>query len=135
MPEFTLCVKRVLDVFIRGLNGDMSRMLLIQRPRTLPETYSACLEIQNVDFRNNSFTFPRQIIALRCPLTIYQPQIIFKTGASLHNCQQGLLGVFRKIAHNTRKTIVRPDEMRTKTSPRVRQLREWRLTLLSRHAM
>lgn len=45
---------RALDVFIRGLNGDLSRMLLIQRPRTLPEAYSACLEIQNVDFRNSS---------------------------------------------------------------------------------
>lgn len=49
---------RALDVFIRGLSGDMSRMLLIQRPKTLPEAYSACLEMQNVDFRNSSIHNP-----------------------------------------------------------------------------
>lgn len=45
---------RALDVFVRGLNGDISKMLMIQRPRTLPEAYSACLEIQNLNYRNNS---------------------------------------------------------------------------------
>lgn len=43
---------RTLDVFIRGLNGDLSRMLIIQKPQTLPEAYASCLEIQNLNFRN-----------------------------------------------------------------------------------
>lgn len=44
---------RALDVFIRGLHGDLSKMLIIQKPRTLPEAYSACLEIQNLNYRNH----------------------------------------------------------------------------------
>lgn len=43
---------RALDVFIRGVNGEMSRMMTIRRPETLPEAYSLCLEIQNLNFRN-----------------------------------------------------------------------------------
>lgn len=43
---------RALDIFIRGLNGDLSRMLIIQKPQTLPEAYSSCLQIQNSNFRN-----------------------------------------------------------------------------------
>lgn len=58
---------RALDVFIRGLNSDISKMLTIQRPSTLPEAYSSCLEIQNLNFRsmtihnknfNNTVTVP-----------------------------------------------------------------------------
>lgn len=58
---------RALDVFIRGLNGDLSKMLIIQRPQTLPEAYTSCLEIQNLNFRsiaihknnyNNTVTAP-----------------------------------------------------------------------------
>lgn len=44
---------RALEVFIRGLRGDISRSLLIQRPETLPEAHSACLQIQNVELRNS----------------------------------------------------------------------------------
>lgn len=44
---------RALDIFIRGLNPALSRMVIIQRPRTLPEAYSACLELQNLTMRNN----------------------------------------------------------------------------------
>lgn len=44
---------RALDVFIRGLKTDLSRMIIIQRPKTLPEAYSACLELQNLTMRNN----------------------------------------------------------------------------------
>lgn len=43
---------RALDVFVRGLSGEVSRMLCIQRPTTLPEAYASCLEIQNLNFRN-----------------------------------------------------------------------------------
>lgn len=45
---------RALDVFVRGLNGDLSRMLIIQRPKTLPEAYTSCLELQNLSCRTNS---------------------------------------------------------------------------------
>lgn len=44
---------RALDIFIRGLNPELSKMVIIQRPRTLPEAYSACLELQNLTMRNN----------------------------------------------------------------------------------
>lgn len=44
---------RALDIFIRGLTPELSRMVIIQRPRTLPEAYSACLELQNLTMRNN----------------------------------------------------------------------------------
>lgn len=58
---------RALDVFVRGLTGDISKMLTIQRPTNLPEAYSSCLEIQNLNFRsipihdrnfNNAITVP-----------------------------------------------------------------------------
>lgn len=39
-------------MFIRGLNGDVSKMLFIQRPQTLSAAYASCLEIQNLNFRN-----------------------------------------------------------------------------------
>lgn len=45
---------RALDVFIRGLNGELSRVLIIQKPQTLPEAYATCLEIQNLNYRNIS---------------------------------------------------------------------------------
>lgn len=44
---------RALDIFIRGLTPELSRMVIIQRPKTLPEAYSACLELQNLTMRNN----------------------------------------------------------------------------------
>ena len=44
---------RALDIFIRGLKPELSRMIIIQRPGTLPEAYSACLELQNLTMRNN----------------------------------------------------------------------------------
>lgn len=43
---------RALDVFVRGLKGDLSRMIIVQKPKTLPEAYTACLDIQNLNFRS-----------------------------------------------------------------------------------
>lgn len=57
---------RALDVFVRGLNGDLSRLLIIQKPKTLPEAYSACLEMQNLNFRSNS-------VHTQAPNTISSP--------------------------------------------------------------
>lgn len=45
---------RALDVFVRGLNGELSRLLIIQRPKTLPEAYGMCTEMQNLNMRNAS---------------------------------------------------------------------------------
>lgn len=42
-----------LDVLIRGLN-DLSKMLVIQKPQTLPVAYASCLEFQKLNFRNFS---------------------------------------------------------------------------------
>jgi len=36
---------RALDVFIRGLSGDLFKLLLIRGPKSLPEAYAICLEI------------------------------------------------------------------------------------------
>lgn len=58
---------RALDVFIRGINGDVSRMLAIQKPRTLPEAYTSCLEFQNLNFRNTSI-HPRYSNSITSPL-------------------------------------------------------------------
>lgn len=33
---------RALDVFVRGLNGELSKLLMIQKPSTLPEEYTLC---------------------------------------------------------------------------------------------
>lgn len=35
--------RRALDVFIRGLNGDLPALLLVQNIKSLPEAYSACI--------------------------------------------------------------------------------------------
>jgi len=42
---------RALDVFICGLDGELAKMITVQKPQTLPEAYSACLDIQNLNFR------------------------------------------------------------------------------------
>lgn len=47
---------RALDTFIRGLNGDLSRLISIKNPKSLPEAYSACLELQNMSYRATNFT-------------------------------------------------------------------------------
>lgn len=33
---------RALDVFVRGLNGELSKLLMIQKLSTLPEEYTLC---------------------------------------------------------------------------------------------
>ncbi|XP_044573749.1 uncharacterized protein LOC123257850 [Drosophila ananassae] len=45
---------KALDVFVRGLNGDASKLLIIRGPKNLPEAYSFCLELQNVSVRGNA---------------------------------------------------------------------------------
>lgn len=59
---------RALDVFVRGLNGDLSKMLMIQKPQTLPEAYSSCLEIQNLNFRNVAIRKPHLSNSVTAPI-------------------------------------------------------------------
>lgn len=58
---------RALDVFIRGLSGELSRMLVIQRPKNLPEAYSFCLEIQNLNLRNYSIHPKNTTMPIQAP--------------------------------------------------------------------
>jgi len=48
---------RALDVFIRGLSGDLSKLLVIRGPKSLPEAYAICLELQNLT-SINQVTYP-----------------------------------------------------------------------------
>lgn len=59
---------RALDVFIRGVNGDLSRMLIIQKPQTLPEAYTSCLDIQNLNFRNITIQKPNSRNSITVPV-------------------------------------------------------------------
>ncbi|KAM8718869.1 hypothetical protein ACLKA7_001561 [Drosophila subpalustris] len=57
-PEVTSALvesyrNRALDVFIRGLNDEISKLLVIRKPKTLPEAYAICLDIQNVTSRTH----------------------------------------------------------------------------------
>lgn len=57
---------RALDVFVRGLKGDLSRMIIVQKPKSLPEAYTACLDIQNLNFRTHPIhgPNPRNVITV-----------------------------------------------------------------------
>jgi len=70
IPEITSILlesyrDRALDVFIRSLREDISKLLIIREPKTLPEAYAICLELQNVNSKvhvsyNNRFPSPHQ---------------------------------------------------------------------------
>lgn len=42
---------KALDTFIRGLKGDLPRLLSIREPVDLPQALHLCLKLQNVDYR------------------------------------------------------------------------------------
>lgn len=42
---------RALDTFERGLNGDLSRLLSVSEPKSLPEALQMCLKLDNMHFR------------------------------------------------------------------------------------
>lgn len=42
---------KALDTFIRGLRGDLSKLLCIREPTTLPQALHLCLKLQNQNFR------------------------------------------------------------------------------------
>ena len=57
---------KALDTFIRGLKGDLPRLLSIREPVDLPQALHLCLKLQNVDFRtqyanNSNYNSQRRI--------------------------------------------------------------------------
>lgn len=44
---------KALDTFIRGLNGDLPRLLGIKEPIDLPQALHFCLKLENQNFRSN----------------------------------------------------------------------------------
>lgn len=42
---------KALDTFVRGLKGDLPRLLSIKEPTNLPQALHLCLKLQNIDFR------------------------------------------------------------------------------------
>ncbi|XP_075151143.1 uncharacterized protein LOC142225255 [Haematobia irritans] len=42
---------KALDTFIRGLRGDLAKLLCIREPTTLPQALHLCLKMQNQNFR------------------------------------------------------------------------------------
>ena len=43
---------RTLEVFVRGLNGELSSIIMLMKPKELPEAYSQCLELRNISYRS-----------------------------------------------------------------------------------
>lgn len=44
---------KALDTFVRGLNGDLPRLLSVREPASLPEALHICLKLDNMAFRMN----------------------------------------------------------------------------------
>lgn len=42
---------KALDTFVRGLRGDMSRLLSMKEPVDLPNALHLCLKLENQNFR------------------------------------------------------------------------------------
>lgn len=45
--------EKALDTFIRGLNGDLPRLLSVKGPTSLPEALHLCLKLDNMAFRRD----------------------------------------------------------------------------------
>lgn len=45
--------EKALDTFIRGLSGDLPRLLSIREPTSLPQALHICLKLDNMNFRRN----------------------------------------------------------------------------------
>ncbi|CAD7001830.1 unnamed protein product [Ceratitis capitata] len=44
---------KALDTFIRGLKGDLPRLLGMREPADLPQALHLCLKLENQNFRSN----------------------------------------------------------------------------------
>ncbi|CAD7000988.1 unnamed protein product [Ceratitis capitata] len=55
---------KALDTFVRGLSGDLSRLLGMKEPADLPEALHLCIKLENQNFRtihaNNQYSLPRK---------------------------------------------------------------------------
>lgn len=45
--------EKALDTFVRGLNGDLPRLLSVREPSSLPQALHICLKLDNMTFRMN----------------------------------------------------------------------------------
>lgn len=43
---------KALDTFVRGLNGDLPRLLGIREPTDLPQALHLCLKLENQNYRS-----------------------------------------------------------------------------------
>lgn len=59
--------EKALDTFIRGLNGDLPRLLGIREPVDLPQALHLCLKLQNQNFRTNHANNAKRIAPLQLP--------------------------------------------------------------------
>jgi len=48
--------EKALDTFIRGLNGDLPRLLGMKEPEDLPQALHLCLKLENQNYRSNITT-------------------------------------------------------------------------------
>ena len=58
---------KALDTFIRGLNGDLPRLLGMKEPVDLPQALHLCLKLQNQNFRPNHIYNTRGIAPPQLP--------------------------------------------------------------------
>lgn len=45
--------EKALDTFVRGLNGDLPKLLSVREPTSLPQALHICLKLDNMTFRRN----------------------------------------------------------------------------------
>ena len=45
--------EKALDTFVRGLNGDLPKLLCVREPTSLPQALHICLKLDNMTFRRN----------------------------------------------------------------------------------
>lgn len=45
--------EKALDTFVRGLNGDLPKLLSVREPTSLPQALHICLKLDNMNFRRN----------------------------------------------------------------------------------
>lgn len=102
---------KALDTFVRGLKGDLPRLLSIKEPEDLPQALYLCQKLKNVDYRiqhshgNIGFQKPPQLP----PKRIQTPQ---------NNYSNNQNNFFPELAHNPGQ-VRKPNftNFRTKSNP------------------
>lgn len=92
---------KALDTFVRGLRGDLPRLLSIKEPVDLPQALHLCLKLQNVDFRTQYANSSHHNVPKR---QIPPPPIPTRRndipGLNLHNSRQQPF--YPQLLHNPR---------------------------------